>query len=153
MSPSYLDAAGDLAQGTGKPRPRTDNPATAPHWAGASRSELVFQVCSDCEYVRWPAAPECPQCLSDRSRWKPVSPQGVLWSFCTYETAIDPVWADEVPYVVAAVQLDAGPFLYGRLMAPPDEPIIGSRVEAVFQSVDEVTLVQFALSNDREGLR
>lgn len=148
MSPSYLDVAGDLVQGPGKPRPRTDDPTSAPHWAGARRGELVFQVCSTCRYVRWPVAQNCPECLSEQFDWLPVSTMGRLWSFCTYETAINPVWADEVPFVVAAVQLDAGPLLYGRLQTPPTAVAIGARVEAVFERVDDdLTMVQFAVSD------
>ena len=51
-----------------KPLPRitADN---RPFWEAARRHELALQRCDDCARFRYPPAPVCPECLSERATW------------------------------------------------------------------------------------
>ncbi len=125
--------------------PLVDDPVTAPFWTGARERRVALQRCLRCAYVRWPPARVCPECLAEETRWETVQGRGTIWSFAVYVRALHPAFADDVPYTVAAVELDAGPLMIGRLdEAPSWEPAIGDRVEPAFEDVTpDVTLVRF----------
>ena len=138
---------GSFQSASGKPLPNPDDPLSAPHWAAAREDRLVFQRCMNCGYVRWPAAKNCPECLSSEAEWTQLSGRGRLWSFCTYEHALNEAFAQDAPYVVAAVQLDEGPYLMTNIVESTEGLEIGQLVEAVFDHVtDKVSLVKFKIS-------
>jgi uncharacterized OB-fold protein len=84
----------------------------------------------------------CPECQADRGVWTEVRPTGLLWSVATYHRALDPAFADEVPYSVALVELDDGPRMYGRLSGDPETFVLDTPVRATFSDVAPgVTLV------------
>jgi uncharacterized protein len=134
---------GEVA-GEDRPLPNLESLA-GPFWLAARDEQLVFQHCSDCGYVLWPAAARCPECLSNQLAWQEVHGVGRVWSWVLYETALHPAFADEVPYVVAAVKLDAGPYLVSNLVQVDIADIsIDMRVEVVFsQLTPEITLPRF----------
>jgi hypothetical protein len=128
-----------------KPLPDLSDPVSAPFWREAAQGRLSFQRCAVCGYLRWPPAALCPECWSPRAEWEPVSPDGEVWSFGVYERAFSPAFEDDIPYVVALVQLDAGPRLIGDVVdvAPP-EVAVGMRVTAAFAPfADDAALVNF----------
>jgi uncharacterized OB-fold protein len=114
-------------------------------WAEAAAGRLSFQRCSDCGYVRWPPAALCPECWSPAAVWEAVERGGTIWSFGVYERAFDPAFADAVPYVVALVELDAGPRLIANVVdVAPERVAVGMRVSAAFEPLSEdVGLVVF----------
>jgi uncharacterized OB-fold protein len=114
-------------------------------WAEASSGRLSFQRCSDCGYLRWPPAALCPECWSANADWTPVEHGGSVWSFGVYEQAFDAAFEDAVPYVVALVELDAGPRLIGNVVGvAPERVAVGMRVSAVFERfADDGALVTF----------
>jgi uncharacterized OB-fold protein len=95
--------------------------------------------------VRWPPGPLCPECLSERATWQPVTPTGRIYSFAIYEHCYHEAFRPDIPYNVAMVELDDGPRLMTNLVGIRNEDIaIGAPVVAVFEPVtDEVTLVKF----------
>ena len=126
------------------PLPDLSDPGTGPFWAAARDERLEVQRCARCEAPRWPPRPVCPQCLSPGGTWTPVAPTGTVWSHATYRRAMAPGFAAIVPYTVALVELDAGVRMIGRVLSPPEDVVIGSRVEAAFEAVtDDVTLVHW----------
>ena len=130
---------------TEKPLPALDDPVTAPFWREAAHERLSFQKCSVCGYLRWPPAALCPECWSPAAEWTPVEQTGEVWSFGVYERAFDPAFEDELPYVVALVQLDAGPRLISNVVdVDPAAMTVGMRVTAVFEPfADGAALVKF----------
>jgi hypothetical protein len=68
----------------------------------------------------------------------------VLWSVATYHRALDQAFADDVPYTVGMVELDDGPWMYGRMTGDPSTFVPGARVSAAFRDVaPDVTLVDW----------
>jgi uncharacterized OB-fold protein len=128
-----------------KPLPDLDDPVSAPFWREAAQGRLSFQRCSVCGYLRWPAASLCPECWSPRAEWAPVSHDGEVWSFGVYERAFSAAFESDVPYVVALVQLDAGPRLIGKVVdVVPADVTVGMRVTAAFEAfADDAALVNF----------
>lgn len=133
--------------GPAKPLPDPTDPLTGPFWAATKEGRLVVQRCDDCGYHRWPPTRICPECQSWCSQWADTPPAGEIWSHATYHRALDRAFADDVPYTVGLIQLDAGPRMLGVLVDPADDVQIGRRVEAVFDAVTpEVTLVRWRLA-------
>jgi uncharacterized protein len=55
-----------------------------------------------------------------------------------FHHAYDPRFADRVPYVIAVVALDEGPFFHTDVVGcGPDEVHVGLRVEAEFEDVGD----------------
>lgn len=136
---------------TSKARPLPDlhDPLTAPFWAATRAGRLEVPRCSDCGYLTWPPEPVCPECQHAEHEWVEVAATGELWSFATYHRALDPAFADAVPYTVGLVQLDAGPKMYGLMVCDSQELHIGKRVRGVFERVDdEVTFVRWRIDDE-----
>jgi uncharacterized OB-fold protein len=121
------------------------HPEEAPYWAAARRHALVLPRCDGCGTVYYPVGPVCPNCLSDRFSWAPMSGRGTVSSFVVYHKAWAPWLKDRVPYVVAQVELAEGPRLTTNLLdIAPADVRIGMDVEVAYETVtEEVTLVQF----------
>ena len=127
-----------------KPLPDLENEVEAPHWQAAKQGRLSVQRCSECGYLRWPPETICPECLARGGDWVDLKGEGEIWSFAVYYRAMNPAFADEVPYAVAIVRLSEGIEMIGRIKGSPDQISIGDKVRAVFVPVtDEVTLVQW----------
>lgn len=116
-----------------KPEP-TRNEETTPFWEGTAAGELRFQECADCGNRQLPAAPACVACLSPEVSWKPSAGRGTVFSYTVVHHAFHPAFAAEVPYVVADVELDEGPFLTSGIRpVDPAAVTIGMAVEAWFE--------------------
>jgi len=117
--------------------PDLDHPVEGPFWRAAAESRLEVQGCEACGYLRWPPAPICPECGVLGGRWEPIPPDGTIWSFTVYHRPLAPGLADEVPYAVGLIELDAGVRMIGRLSAPHESLAIGGRVSARFAPIGE----------------
>ena len=131
---------------TGKPRPDLNDIATALYWEAAARHELVLPRCDGCNLVFFPPRQFCPSCWAGELSWQPMGGGGTVWTFTEVHVAFyDDTWADDVPYVVAVVELDEGPRLLANIVEPDMERLsIGARVEATFEDRSEgVSLPMF----------
>ena len=71
-------------------------------------------------------------------RWSPVSGRGKVFSFVIYDRVYHPAFAEDVPYVVALVELEEGPRLISNVIGiPPDDVRCEMPVEVVFDDVAE----------------
>lgn len=122
-----------------KPRPDPGDAAAAPYWDAASRHELVLPRCNGCGLVFFPPREHCPGCWSGELSWQPASGRGSVWTFTEVHVAFyDDTWADDVPYVVAVIELDEGPRLLANLVEPDmDRLSVGDRVEVTFEDRSE----------------
>ena len=102
------------------PHPTAD---TKPFWDGCRAHELRFQKCGECGHIRWPASFLCPKCHSRDTAWIRAKGCGKIYSYVVYHRAYHQAFEEEVPYVVALVELEEGP----RMLTN----IVGSRPEEV----------------------
>jgi uncharacterized OB-fold protein len=102
-------------------------------WDAAQDERLVIQRCGDCgEYV-FPPQDVCAYCWADDLEWEAVDGDGQVHSFSTVHVDIHSTWGDRVPYTVAAVELDRGPFVVTTLVdCGPDTVEIGMDGEVTF---------------------
>lgn len=108
-----------------------------PFWAALKESKIVIQKCDHCGYLRWPPGPVCPECQSRDSKWSEVAQEGTLVSYAVYHKALDPKFADEIPYVVGLIELADGPRMYANIVGDREKLVVDGRVRAVFPPVDE----------------
>ena len=107
----------------------------APFWDGCNRGEFRVQRCRQCGRSYWPATC-CIEHGGGAMEWVQARGRGVVHSFTVYHHAYDPADADRVPYVVAVVKLDEGPFFHTDLVeCEPDDVTVGLPVEVVFDHV------------------
>jgi uncharacterized OB-fold protein len=127
-----------------KPRP-IPTPASEPFWDALTDERICLQRCDACgRWVHYPRR-RCPHCLSDRLSWQPARAEGSVYTFTVARQPSTPLFADEVPQVIAIVELDDGPRVTTTLVGvSPDDVTVGMRVAAVFDHGDDgVTLLRF----------
>ena len=127
-----------------KPIPHP-NEVSQPFWDAAKRHELQIQCCNSCgTHIFYPRE-ACAECLATDLTWIPVSGKGTLYSYTIAQAPTHPGFADDVPYIIAIVELDEGARITTNLVdCPPGDLQIGMSVVARFDDVTpEVTLVKF----------
>jgi uncharacterized protein len=73
-----------------------------------------------------------------------ASGRGTVFTYTVARRPTHPAFADRVPYVIAVVELAEGPKLTTNIVdVDPDDVTIGLAVEASFEDVGDVTLVNF----------
>ncbi|MBV9595131.1 MAG: OB-fold domain-containing protein [Actinobacteria bacterium] len=128
-----------------KPLPDVKAPDTAGFYEAAKRHSLVVQKCNNCGEMRFPPLPICSNCWSSDQDWAEIEPTGTVWSWVVYHRALEPSFADEIPYAVGRVKTTAGPTFTVRLNIPIEEIEIDMPVTATFKDVnDEVSLLEFS---------
>jgi uncharacterized OB-fold protein len=118
------------------------NEETKPYWDCCKKHELRMQRCLQCGYIRFPVSPICPMCHSMKAKWVKLSGKGTVYSFTIYRVPYHPAFKDDIPYVVAIIQLDEGPRM--------ESNIIGCKVEDV--SIDMPVIVSFEDVTDEVSL-
>jgi hypothetical protein len=108
----------------------------APFWDAAQAGRLVVQRCERCGAAWWPAIERCGDCDGGRLAWSEVAPEGRVWSYAIYHRRFDARLDVELPYAVAAVELDAGVCLPGRIVGSIDGLAVGAAVDAEFVPLD-----------------
>lgn len=131
-----------------KPLPDVDDPLTQPFWAATREERLVLPECTNCGYLQWPPERVCPECQHTGRRWLEVPAVGTLWSYAVYYRALDPAFADDIPYAVGLVELDGiGRKMYGIMLDDESALKIGARVRGVFvPATDQVTFVRWQIA-------
>ena len=79
---------------------------TKPYWDSCRRGELIIQKCDRCnEYQFYPRG-ICANCWSDDIKWVKATGKGTVWTFTvTYQNRTQG-FAQDVPYVLALVELE-----------------------------------------------
>ena len=114
-----------------------------PFFDAARRQRLVLQRCPRDGFFFYPRS-RCPSCLGADWAWEEVSGNGRVHSFTVDRVGHVPALRALAPYAVAIVELDEGPRLTARLVeCDPDAVKVGQRVSAVFEDVEDATLVHF----------
>lgn len=97
-------------------------PETRPFWEACARGELRLQRCGRCEAFFFYPRPACPRCgLDDRVTWEAVSGAATLHSYVISHVPA-PGYEEEVPFVVAVVELAEGPRMLTNIVGVAPEP-------------------------------
>jgi uncharacterized OB-fold protein len=127
-----------------KPIP-TPSEDSRPYWEATKNHQLKLQQCLVCGAFRFPPGEVCPECTSEAYEWKPVSGKAKVFSFVVYHRAYHPGFKEELPYVVAVIELDEGPRMLSNVIGcKPEDVRCDMPVEVAFEDItDEVALPKF----------
>ena len=126
------------------PEPTVDS---KPYWDGLKERRLLLQQCGNCGLVRHYPRPMCAACHSLEVRWIESSRQGRLHSWTEVHHPFVPALRDEIPYVMATVELDEGVRLQCQMLgAVADALRLDLPVEIVFSEVQDGLVLPFALA-------
>ena len=118
---------------------------TKPFWEGCRRHELLIPKCPACGARWFPPAALCPECWNEHPIAEPVNGRGTVYSYAIYHRLYHPAFKEDIPYLVAIIELDEGPRMMSNLIGcAPEQARVGMPVEVVFEDVTgEVTLYKF----------
>ena len=119
-------------------------PITQPFWDAAKEHRLLLPKDSDGNFFFYPR-PIAPGSMDADLAWGEVEPRGTVYSFTVDRRGTAPAFVAQAPYVIAIVELEAGPHLTTNIVdCDVDEVRVGMAVEAVFEDVsDAITLIKF----------
>ena len=130
---------------------------SAPFWEGLKAERLLIQQCNECsDWVFYPRR-HCPACFAHSLAWREVSGGATLYSFTVTRIATLPDFADEMPQILAVVELDQGVRINTNLVGLDEAEVkVGMRLQPVYAEVDAKgnRLLRFTgLDKDAEGLK
>jgi hypothetical protein len=118
------------------------SPLTEPYWDAARRGELAVQRCERCRARPFPPRAHCPRCSAPSLGWEPVCGRGSVHSYTVAHRAPHPLFAEQLPLVVAVVELEEGPRLITNIVScDPADVAVGMAVEVRFESIDDTDLL------------
>ncbi len=119
-------------------------PVTKPFWDATREHRLLLQRCEKGHVFYYPRT-HCPGCLSAEWEWFEASGRGRLYSYTVARRPQAPEFADDVPYIIAAIALEEGPRMTSLLVeADPDNVVIDGAVELAWDDVsDEISMPYF----------
>ena len=124
------------------PRPYQD---TQPYWDAAKEHRLVLQRCQDCSKHQFYPRGVCSHCLSSKLEWVEASGRGIVHTYTVCYRAPHPGFGNDVPYVLAMVELAEGPRMMTNIIGCKPETVrIDMAVKVVFDDVTpEVAVPKF----------
>ena len=127
-----------------KPLPELTN-LTRPFWEAAKEGKLLVQRCCNCgERIFYPRN-ICTNCMSSNLEWVQVEGRGKVHTFTIVHYPPFPSFQNDVPYVLAVIELKEGPRMLTNIVECSTEKVnIGMEVEVVFDHVTkEIAIPEF----------
>ena len=118
---------------------------TRPFWEACRRGELLIQRCKSCrEYQFYPRG-ICATCWTTDISWVKASGKATVWTYTVTNQNRSPGFAEEVPYVLAVVELEEGVKMFTNIVkCDPKNVIIGMPVEVTFaQATNQISVPYF----------
>jgi uncharacterized OB-fold protein len=114
-------------------------------WDAAKEHRLVVQTCDDCEAKIFYPRKFCPECWSANLHWSEASGKAKVFSFSITMMGIEDKFAEDLPLVLAWVDLEEGVRMLTNIInCNPEEVRIGMDVEVVFEDITpEISLPKF----------
>ncbi|MEI8000619.1 MAG: Zn-ribbon domain-containing OB-fold protein [Actinomycetes bacterium] len=125
-----------------KPLPGLDN-VNEHYWRTARAGRLLIQECPRCGHRQWYPRALCTACGGDPA-WLETAGRGVVHTYTVIRQQGIPAFKAELPYVVAMVELEEGPMVFGSM--PGVDPAlvsIGTPVEVWFAAAADDTGVPY----------
>jgi len=119
-----------------RPVPGVDNVSKV-FWEAAARGELLFQSCPACGNRQFYPRAICTACGGEPD-WATASGRGTVYTFTVVRQNGTPPFRNELPYVVAMVDLEEGVRMMGNVVeCSVDDVHVGLPVEVVTVKLEE----------------
>ena len=110
---------------------------SAPFWEGLKAERLLIQQCDDCNHWVFYPRRHCPACFAHALTWREVSGAATLYSYTVTRIATLPDFADEMPQLLAVIELEQGVRINSNLVGLDETEVkIGMPLQPVFAEVD-----------------
>ena len=121
------------------------NAETAPYWEGCREGELRLQRCAACAGLQFYPRLLCSHCGARELTWAVASGNGRVRSFTIVRRAVSAAYEQDVPYVVALIELQEGPTMMSNVVGCDPEAVeIGMPVRVTFERwTDEISMPLF----------
>lgn len=131
-------------------RPPVVGDPDAPFWAALPEGRFLLHVCAACGRSYWPASC-CVDHGAGAMEWREGSRAGTVETFTVFHRAYRPLLADRVPYVVAVIRLDDGPYFHTNIVDGDwRAALVGARAEWIGPGPDaDAGRAMFRLVADR----
>src|ERR1700689_4496227 len=132
-----------MTEGFTRPLPVVDE-QSAPYWHAGADGVLRFVECHACGALLHPPQPVCRYCRSDDLGTADVSGRAIVVGFTVNHQMWDPRFPP--PYIVATVAVEEDPrvrLITNLVDADPDEVLVGMRVRARFEHIEDVWIQAF----------
>ena len=127
------------------PTPRV-TPETEQFWRATAENRLMISRCEECDLVYYYPRSSCPDCFSDQTTLQETRGTGEIYSYTV--TSYIAGWPDdELPLVIAQVELDEGPRIFTNIVdCEREELAIGEPVKVAFERrTEDVSIPVFRL--------
>jgi uncharacterized OB-fold protein len=125
-----------------KPLPQLDN-VNEEYWKAAREGRLLIQECTKCGNRQWYPRALCTRCGAE-PQWLESAGRGTIHTYTVVRQQGIPAFKAELPYVIAMVELEEGPMIFGSMPGTdPDTVSIGLPVEVYFVAAAEDTGVAY----------
>jgi len=119
------------------------NGDTLPFWEACNRDELIYQLCDKCGYQQFYPRRVCKECGSGTLKWVNASLKGKVYSFTIQHRAPTSAFREDVPYVIALIDLDDGVRMMMNIKdCSPEDIYIGMPVSIIFEERGKQKLPQ-----------
>ena len=109
-----------------------------PFWDATRERRFVLPWCNSCGEAFWYPRAACPHCLSTDIDWRPAEGTGTVYAFSIQYNPALPAFADEVPYVVALVELTEGVRMMTNIVdCPPGDVSVGQAVVLAWEPAED----------------
>ncbi len=116
-----------------------------PFWAACAEERLTAQRCDESGEVWFPPSPISPVTRTEKWSWVNLSGRGAIYSFVEFHQRYFAGFADDLPYNVAQIKLEEGPYFIANIVGCGNADLaIDMPVTVVFERVtDAITLPKF----------
>jgi len=120
------------------------DPADLPFWEGCAAGVFLLHRCAMCSRHYWPAS-RCVEHGDAAMQWVAASGRGRVYTYTVLHRAYTPATRDKVPFAIAVVQLEEGPFYHSNILdCDPEAVAVDMPLEVVMTPHDSgLTLPQF----------
>jgi uncharacterized protein len=120
------------------------DPADLPFWEACVAGKFLLHRCERCARHYWPAS-RCVEHGDEAMQWVAATGRGRVYTYTVMHRAYTPDTRGKVPFVIAVVQLEEGPFYHSNILdCAPEAIAIDMALEVVMTLHDSgLTIPQF----------
>ncbi len=117
------------------------------YWSAAAEGRLIIQECRSCSHRQFYPRALCTQC-GDEPEWIDCTGRGTVHTFTIIRQMGMRPFREELPYVVAMIELEEGPLMMGNVTdCDPETVEIGAPVSVHFvRAADDVGIPYWRLA-------
>ena len=129
-----------------RPLPSTKVHDTEAFWAATREKAFKYQQCKACHTVIFYPRSHCTGCTHGELEWKQSSGNGTVYSFSIVRQSYHPFFRNQVPYVVAWIDMDEGPRILSNIVGLNESKqtvTIGQKVTLEWEEHDSLSIPLF----------